>query len=238
MVNSRLRWSGTQLIAYYLAELLYGLGLRRYPPLESIITLSSAASNTTVRETAFKYLCDNLRSKYSDYNPDNFQHIAFIPAENKDGTSLEKLGNVRGPFLTVLLANTPFQVFWGIRWKALGFSVIQDSYRKAPVTELGVQQHPPASTLIQRLEATPPSNEAMARQWFESLFECIPSRCSFSLLCILFQQRCRLFATGAYQTLQVAYSPNEAFYGVATVGSHPVLLGKRGRISLEVVCLR
>ena len=142
------------------------------------------------------------------------------------------------PFPTVLPANTPLQVFLDIRWKALGFSVIQDSYRKAPVTELGVQQHPPTSMLIQLLETTPPSNEVMARQWFESLFECIPSRCSFSSLCALLQQRSRLFKTGAYQTLQVAYSPNEAFYGLATVGSQPVLLGRRERISLEVVCLR
>jgi hypothetical protein len=82
---------------------------------------------------------------------------------------------------TVLPVSIPFQVFLGIRWKALGFSVIQDRYRKAPVTELGVQQHPPASTLIQLLETTPPTNEETARQWFESLFECIPSRCSFIL---------------------------------------------------------
>ena len=97
MVNSRLCCDGTQLIACYLAELLYRLGLRRYPPLETIVTLSSDAPDTTVRETAFKYLCDNLGPKYSDYNPDNFQDIAFIPAENNDGTCLEKLGNVRCP---------------------------------------------------------------------------------------------------------------------------------------------
>jgi hypothetical protein len=182
MVNSRLCCNGTQLIAYYLAELLYRLGLRRYPPLETIVTLSSAAPDTTVRETAFKYLCDNLRSKYSHYNPDNFRHIVFIPAETEDGTCLKTLENVRGFSPTVLPANILFQVFLGTRWKALGFSVIQDSYRKAPVTELGVQQHPPTSTLIQLLETTPPTNEETARQWFESLFECIPSRCSFYLV--------------------------------------------------------
>ena len=93
-VNSRLRCNGTQLIVCYLAGLLYRLGLRRDPPLETIVTLSSVAPDTTVRETAFKYLCDNLRSNYSHYNPDNFRHIVFIPAENKDGTCLKKLGNV------------------------------------------------------------------------------------------------------------------------------------------------
>ena len=94
MVNRRLCCNGTQLIAHHLADLLYRLGLRRHPPLETIVTLSSTAPDTTVRTTAFIYLCDNLRSKYSHYNPDNFRDIAFIPAENKDGTCLEKLGNV------------------------------------------------------------------------------------------------------------------------------------------------
>jgi hypothetical protein len=237
MVNSRLCCNGTQLIAHCLAELLYRLGLCRYPPLETIITLSSTAPDTTVRETAFKYLGDNLRSKYSHYDPDNFRHIAFIPAENKDGTCLEKLGNVRCFFPTVLPANVPFQVFLGTRWKALGFSVIQDSYRKDPVTELGVQQHPPTSALIRLLETTPPTDEETARQWFESLFECIPGMCSFILPRRSLQQRSRLFATGAYQTLRIAYSSNEIFHCFATIGSHPMLRGRSRRISHEVVCL-
>ena len=84
-------------------------------------------------------------------------------------------------FPTVLPANVPFQVFLDTRWKALGFSVIPDSYRKAPVSELGVQKHPPTSMLIQLLETTPPTNEDTARQWFESLFECIQSGCSCNL---------------------------------------------------------
>ena len=198
MVNSRLHCSETQLIAYYyLAELLYHLGLRRYPSLETIVALSGDAPDATVRETAFKYLCHNLRSKYSHYNPDNFRDIAFIPAENEDGTCLKKLGDVRGFSPVVLPADIPFQVFLGTRWKALGFSVVQDSYRKAPVTELGVQEHPPTSTLIQLLEVTPLTNEEEARQWFESLFECIPCRCSSILLCVSLQQHSSVFKTRA-----------------------------------------
>ncbi|KAF8552603.1 hypothetical protein OG21DRAFT_1443221 [Imleria badia] len=141
------------------AELLYRLGLRPYPPLEKIVMLASTASDATVRAAAFKYLCDNLRSKYLDYNPDNFRDIPFIAAESEDGICLAKLGDV----------------FLGTRWKALGFSVIQDGHQKYPVTELGVQQHPPTSTLIRLLETTPPTNEETARQWFETLFECISS---------------------------------------------------------------
>ena len=121
-VVNRLHCNGTQLIAHYLAELLYRLGLRRYPPLETIVTLSSVAPDTTVRETAFKYLCDNLRSNYSHYNPDNFRHIVFIPAENKDGTCLKKLGNVRGlspPLFFLLIYRHRY--FWVLAGRHLAF---------------------------------------------------------------------------------------------------------------------
>lgn len=81
-------------------------------------------------------------------------------------------------------ANIIFQVCLSTRWKALGFSVVQDNYRKALVTELGIQQHPPTSRLLQLLETTPPSNDDAARQWFESLLECIPSKCLYIMRCI------------------------------------------------------
>ncbi|KAG6379359.1 hypothetical protein JVT61DRAFT_11822 [Boletus reticuloceps] len=141
------------------ATLLYHLGLRHYPPLEEIVRLSSAAPDVRVRETAFKYLYDNLGSKYSRYNPDDFQHIAFIPAENEGETCLAKLGDV----------------FFSTQWKALGFAVIPDKYQNAPVSELGVQQHPPPSTLIRLLETKPPINKEIAREWFECLYGCISS---------------------------------------------------------------
>ena len=57
------------------------------------------------------------------------------------------------------------------------------------------------------------------------------------LFCILPQQRSRLFATGAYQTLRVAYSPNEIIQWLAKVGSHSILLGPKRRISHKFVYL-
>ncbi|KAF8128969.1 hypothetical protein EV363DRAFT_1220883 [Boletus edulis] len=140
------------------AKLLYRLGLRRFPPLETTVTLCSS-SDASVRMSAFKYLCDNIPSKYPDYNPDNFGHIAFILAEGEDGTHLGRLG----------------EVFSGTQWKLLGFSVVQDSCREAAVSKLGIQPHPPTSMLLSLLEKTPPPNEATARQWFEILAERISS---------------------------------------------------------------
>ena len=86
---------------------------------------------------------------------------------------------MRGFPLTVRVTYILFQVFLNTRWKALGFAVIPDSYRKAPLTELGVQQHPPASALIQLLETRPPTDEETAGQWFGYLCDCISSMSSF-----------------------------------------------------------
>ena len=53
-----------------------------------------SSEDATVRTAAFWYLCDNLPSKYSDYNPSNFGHATFVPAENNNGNHLGKLGDV------------------------------------------------------------------------------------------------------------------------------------------------
>jgi hypothetical protein len=156
------------------------LGLRRYPPLQEIVMLSSATSDSgpLSRKLLSNIYATTFGSKYSDYNPAGFRDIPFIPAESKDGTRLANLGEVRGFFPHyVFQLIYHLQVFLGAEWKALGFSVIQDSYRKFPITELGVQQHPPTSALIRLLETTPPHKDETARQWFESYYciECTRS---------------------------------------------------------------
>ncbi|KAH0828805.1 hypothetical protein J3R83DRAFT_3253 [Lanmaoa asiatica] len=133
------------------AQLLYRLGLRHFPPLDVIMDLCS--QDTTVGISALDYLCANLRSVYSGYNPDNFRHIAFVPAENTGGPRLEKLGDV----------------FLDNKWKTLGFSVILYRLLENVLEELGVQRHPPPSLLLQLLKTEPPSNEKIAREWFEIL---------------------------------------------------------------------
>ncbi|KAH7882874.1 hypothetical protein F5I97DRAFT_1930497 [Phlebopus sp. FC_14] len=140
------------------AKFLFRLGLRRYPPLETIIELC-ASQDSTAGTIAFKYLCDNIPFKYTDYKPDRFSTFAFIPAENRDGPHL---GNLR-------------EVFSNPKWKGLGFSVVQSNCREVAVNKLGIQDHPPTSMLIAMLEKTPPPDEITARQWFEVLSDHISS---------------------------------------------------------------
>lgn len=77
--------------------------------------------------------------------------------------------------MSIILANASLQVFLDNQWKIFGFSVIQHMHLESIVKELGVQQHPPSPLLVQRLETTPPSNEEIARRWFEILSEHLSS---------------------------------------------------------------
>ncbi|KAI6098733.1 hypothetical protein F5141DRAFT_1219487 [Pisolithus sp. B1] len=133
------------------AQLFYHLGLNRFPPLPRIVELCSS-SDDEVQEIAFVYLCDNLHSQYLDYKLENFCDVEFIPAESKGGFCLKKLEE-----------------------KSLGFHVVQDRYRSAPVYQLGVKQHPSTSKLLDLLEKTPPLDEKTAIHWFEVLFDHVAS---------------------------------------------------------------
>ncbi|KAG6375033.1 hypothetical protein JVT61DRAFT_3813 [Boletus reticuloceps] len=141
------------------ARLLYHLGLNRFPSLSQIIELCSS-KDIGVQETAFKCLYSGLRSRYQDYNPEDFRDAEFIPAENDSGGSLKK----------------PGEVYSGTQWRALGFFVVQDRYRSVPPwDQLGVRQHPPVSKILDLLEETPPRDRETARRWFAILYNHLSS---------------------------------------------------------------
>lgn len=136
------------------AQLLYRLGLNRFPPLPKIVELCSSEDDK-VQQTAFRYLCEKLCSQYLHYQPEEFRDMEFIPAENGGRTCLKKLG----------------EVYSDTRWKVLGFSVVQDQYLSAPLHQLGVMQNPPTSKVLNLLEQNPPPNEVTAARWFEALLD-------------------------------------------------------------------
>ncbi|KAG8215924.1 hypothetical protein J3R82DRAFT_7898 [Butyriboletus roseoflavus] len=120
------------------AKLLYRLGLRRFPPLETTVILCSS-SDAAIRTTAFKYLCDNIPLKYPGLQSRQLRaHLLYSFREY----SLALSG------------------------KYSAFQSLQDSCREAAVSKLGIQPHPPTSMLLSLLEKTPPPNEATARHWF------------------------------------------------------------------------
>ncbi|KAI6022005.1 hypothetical protein EDC04DRAFT_2937394 [Pisolithus marmoratus] len=152
-----IKWSGRSewMDTLREAQLLYDLGLNRFPPLRRIVELCSSR-DVEVQGTAFEYLCNNLQSQYPDYKPENFRDVEFIPAESRGRTCLKKLG----------------EVYSGTQWKSLGFSVVQDRYLSAPLLhQLGITQHPSSSKLLDLLATTPPPDEDTAIHWFETLVD-------------------------------------------------------------------
>ncbi|KAI6017290.1 hypothetical protein BKA83DRAFT_30366 [Pisolithus microcarpus] len=136
------------------AQLLYRIGLNRFPPLLTVVELCSS-SDVGAQETAFEYLCNKLHLQYSHYKPEDFRNVEFVPAESNGRTCLKKLG----------------EVYSGTRWKALGFFAVQDRYLSMPLHQLGVAQHPPTSELLDALEKSPPPDKSIASHWFEVFFD-------------------------------------------------------------------
>ncbi|KAJ7251757.1 hypothetical protein B0H12DRAFT_1118770 [Mycena haematopus] len=135
------------------AKLLFDLGLMRYPPLDVLISLC-AGPNAQIRSTAFKYLLDNLPSRYTDYNPANFYEVSYLPGL-QDGKPV---------------MGAPKDVFAVQDWAVFRYLIfVPPSSHPDAALKLKVQQHPPTSRLISLLGTTPPKSEDEARKWFSVL---------------------------------------------------------------------
>ncbi|KAH7915898.1 hypothetical protein BJ138DRAFT_824538 [Hygrophoropsis aurantiaca] len=132
-------------------KFLYRLGLRRSPPLDVLLNLC-ASSDANIRTVAFKYLTDNLSTRYPEYVPEKVTDIPFIPA--LDG-SMACMGTMK-------------EVFGDAEWASLGFLVVQPDFRDVAI-KLGLKNHPPAFMLVVLLEKNPPKDEAAAKKCFEIL---------------------------------------------------------------------
>ncbi|KAK7057384.1 hypothetical protein R3P38DRAFT_2840641 [Favolaschia claudopus] len=135
------------------AKLLFDLGLMRYPQLNVLISLC-AGPNAEIRPLAFKYLLDNLSSRYHEYKPADYYETPFLPAM-KDGKPV---------------MGTPKDVFAQQDWAVFGYLVFATpSTHLDAAIKLKLQQHPPTSRLVTSLETTPPNSETEARTWFSVL---------------------------------------------------------------------
>jgi hypothetical protein len=63
---------------------LYGLGLRRAPPLDVLLQLA-AGTDEAVRGKALRFFLDDKTRAYDDYRPQDWSTLAFVPVRDKDG---------------------------------------------------------------------------------------------------------------------------------------------------------
>jgi hypothetical protein len=141
------------------AKFLFNLGLRRHPPTEVILGI--AAKSEPQRTVALNYFLDNFVQKYSDYTPDAHANIAFVPAIHRGEQKLAK----------------PLEVFSNPDWQSLGFPVLDRTLRPDAANKLKIKEHPPTNQLVRLLEASPPTTEAQAREWFGILSRGISGLC-------------------------------------------------------------
>ncbi|KIK67000.1 hypothetical protein GYMLUDRAFT_843929 [Collybiopsis luxurians FD-317 M1] len=131
------------------AKFLFGLGLQKYPSLSVLVSLC-ASPNPQIRTIAFNYLLDNIRSKYEDYNRQDFHGVKFIPAL-KDGSTY--LGS-------------PEEVLSNADWAILGLPVLASNITSDVGQKLGLREHPTGAFLVSYLEKNPPRDEGQAKTYF------------------------------------------------------------------------
>lgn len=136
----------------YLERLIH-LGLKTYPPLDVIIRKASSEEKS-MRKAAFTFLLTHMNSLYSsEYDPADFQHVAFVPC-----------GKLRH-----LQLGTPEQVFASSEWELLGFERLHYSVSKEQAACLKIKDRPPASAIVEVLRENPPRCYKVAQSWFELL---------------------------------------------------------------------
>ncbi|KIP09762.1 hypothetical protein PHLGIDRAFT_102310 [Phlebiopsis gigantea 11061_1 CR5-6] len=131
------------------AKFLYKLGLRRFPPLDTILTLAAEA-NEDKRSQALKFFLDNHGTKYSSYKSTDFSTLAFIPALRNNKPCLAK----------------PSEVFAKREWSIMGFLVASPTLSAEDMMKLGIRDYPPSKMLVDFICSTPPEDEEVAKQWF------------------------------------------------------------------------
>ncbi|RXW23364.1 hypothetical protein EST38_g2483 [Candolleomyces aberdarensis] len=130
------------------AKLLFELGLQRYPPLGTIITLCTD-QNPQIRTTALRYFLDNITTKYEQYDANDFANLAYIPALRNSEACLAK----------------PKEVYSNAQWAGLNFLVLDPKHQK-DASKLQVAAHPSPHQLVQLLRILPPKDAAEAERWF------------------------------------------------------------------------
>ncbi|KAF8752076.1 hypothetical protein RHS01_07718 [Rhizoctonia solani] len=110
-----------------ISKFMFELGLKRFPPLETILTLAGA-TEIDKRTAALKYFMDNHSTRYTSYQAHIFKHLSFVPAIKPDGTSF--------------LSN-PAAVYSNPECAVMGFNVVDPTLDKEAVVKLQVASNPP-----------------------------------------------------------------------------------------------
>ncbi|EST08526.1 Protein of unknown function DUF3684 [Kalmanozyma brasiliensis GHG001] len=138
------------------ARFVFDLGLRRYPPMETVLELASTSSNEVLRSKAMAFFFDKFHAHYANqYTLYRAEKYAFVPA--------------RLPNENKLVLRKPTEVFTNAEAAVMGFAVAGPEVNLADLPKLGLRSNPTSAQLIYKLVNAPTKDEALARKIFEYL---------------------------------------------------------------------
>ncbi len=138
------------------ARFVFDLGLRRYPPMETVLELASTASNEALRSKAIAFFFDKFHAHYANqYTIYRAEKYAFVPA--------------RLPGEIKMVLRKPTEVFTNSEAAVMGFPVAGPEINLADLPKLGLRSNPTAPQLIGKLVNSPTKDETQARKIFEYL---------------------------------------------------------------------
>ncbi|ETS61627.1 hypothetical protein PaG_04119 [Moesziomyces aphidis] len=138
------------------ARFVFDLGLRRYPPMETILEIAATNQDAAVRSKALAFFLEKFHAHYiNQYTIFRAEKYAFVPA--------------RLPNENKLVLRKPTEVFTNAEAAVMGFAVAGSEINLADLPKLGLRSNPTATQLIARLVNSPTRGEALARKIFEYL---------------------------------------------------------------------
>ncbi|KAL7421639.1 hypothetical protein Q5752_003408 [Cryptotrichosporon argae] len=159
-----LEWSGKWKSASDEAKMLFSLGLRRFPPIDTLLGIAATKDRNVV---ALNYVLAHTSTHYIDFDPMAFHAVAFLPAKSAMGETI--------------LAK-PGQVFTNPAAKVLGFAVADDLIAGPEnAAKLRIPTDPPMEQLVAALVNAPEADVTKAREIFEYLATRLASAPSSSL---------------------------------------------------------
>ncbi|KAG9078227.1 hypothetical protein FS749_009799, partial [Ceratobasidium sp. UAMH 11750] len=194
------------------AKFMFEIGLLRYPALETILTLAAAA-DINKRAPALKYFMDNHSTRYTNYQPQSFKHLPFVPAIKPDGTS----------FLT-----NPTSIYSNEECAVMGFNVVDPSLDKEAIVKLQIASNPPTRMLLTGLLGNPPRDQALSRKYYEYLAGRIadftPAELErISSTAFIPAAKTTVSANGATTSTQQMFRPTQVYFGNSqNRGSAPI----------------
>ncbi|CAE6473592.1 unnamed protein product [Rhizoctonia solani] len=132
-------------------KLMYELGLKRFPPLETILMLATA-DDSCKRMTALNYFLHNYDARYTDYRAESYQHCNFVPAIKPGGESC---------------LTSPTGVYSNPECVVMGVNVIDPNFDKDAVIKLQIAIQPSTEVLLKLLSINPPCDRDKAQKCYE-----------------------------------------------------------------------